>query len=104
MSLSEAWDLFVQKKAQDKFQRTFCLSWKEALDQEYDKLEKGETMLRFRGGFHCRNIEGGSLSKASTRAYVSSSPWNADNSIGRSGKVFRVWHGHLLSAVRVECG
>ena len=33
MSWSNAWDLFVQQKAQDKFQRTFCLSWKEALDQ-----------------------------------------------------------------------
>ena len=70
----------VQQKAQDKFQRTSCLSWKEARDQglvcnlvgspaelgrpmsefgaEHDKLEKGETMLGFRGGFHCRKIEG----------------------------------------------
>ena len=80
MSWSKALDLFVQQKAQDKFQRTFCLSWKEALDRglvynlvdspaelgrsmsefgaEHEKLEKGETMLGFRGGFHCRKIEG----------------------------------------------
>ena len=89
-------DLIVQQKAQDKFQKAFGLSWKEALEQglvynlvdstaelgrpmselgaEHDKLEKCETMLRFGGGFHCRKIEDVSLSKASTRAYVSSSP------------------------------
>ena len=30
---SKAWDLIVQQKAQDKFQKAFCLSRKEALDQ-----------------------------------------------------------------------
>ena len=79
----------MQQKAQDKFHKAFCLSWKEALDQglvynlvdspavlgrpmselgaEHDKLDKCETMLS-----PLQKDRGHSLSKASTRAYVSS--------------------------------
>ena len=110
MSWSKAWDLFVQQKAQDKFKRTFCLSWKEALDQglvynlvdnpelgrpmselgaEHDKLEKCETMLRSRGGFHCRKIEGARYQR----------PLHV-----HTWAVHRAWHGHLFTTVRVECG
>ena len=38
---------------------------------EHDKLEKCETMHRFRGGFPLQKDRGRSLSKASTHAYVS---------------------------------
>ena len=72
-------DLTVQQKAQDEFQKAFGLSWKDALEQglvynlvdgaaklglsmselgsEYDKLKKGETMLKFGGGFYCGKVK-----------------------------------------------
>ena len=83
----------MQQKAQDKFQKAFCFFRKKALDQglvynlvdspaelcrpmfklgaEHDQLEKCETI---RAGFPLQKDRGRSFSKASTRAYVSSSP------------------------------
>merc|ERR1712227_1065710 len=65
--------------AQDEFQKAFGLSWNDALEQglvynlvdgaaklglsmselgtEYDKLKKGETMLKFGGGFYCGKVK-----------------------------------------------
>ena len=111
MSGAKRGDLIVQQKAQDKFQKAFCLSWKEALDQglvynivdspaelgrlmselgaEHDKLEKCETSLRFRGGFHCRKIEGVCYQR----------PLHV-----RKCAVHRAWHGRFVINIRVECG
>uniref|UniRef100_A0A7S0ZRE8 Nucleoside-diphosphate kinase n=1 Tax=Noctiluca scintillans TaxID=2966 RepID=A0A7S0ZRE8_NOCSC len=73
-------DVIVQQKAQDEFQKAFGLAWKDALDQglvynlkdaaekldlsmsqvgdEYDKLKKGESLLKFGGGFYCGKVQG----------------------------------------------
>ena len=69
-------DLTVQQKAQDEFQKAFCLSWNDALEQglvynlvdnlglsmselgaEYHKPKKGETVLKFCGGFYCGKVK-----------------------------------------------
>uniref|UniRef100_A0A7S3X5Z4 Nucleoside-diphosphate kinase n=1 Tax=Strombidinopsis acuminata TaxID=141414 RepID=A0A7S3X5Z4_9SPIT len=73
-------ELVVQKGAQDAFQKAFGLSWDEALQQglvynlvdgaaklgcsmdglgdKYDTLKKGETLLKFGGGFYCGKVDG----------------------------------------------
>ena len=38
-------------KAQDEIQKAFDLSWKEVLEQGYDKLKKCETKLKCGGCF-----------------------------------------------------
>lgn len=73
-------ELVVQKKAQEEFEKAFGLSWADALHQgkvynlidgaaklgcsmddlgdKYDKLKKGETLLKFGGGFYCGQVDG----------------------------------------------
>lgn len=73
-------ELVVQKKAQDEFEKAFGLSWSDAvtkgmvynlvdgavklgcsyseLGDKYDKLKKGETLLKFGGGFYCGKVDG----------------------------------------------
>eukprot|EP00419_Tripos_fusus_P024836 CAMPEP_0172707794 /NCGR_PEP_ID=MMETSP1074-20121228/50182_1 /TAXON_ID=2916 /ORGANISM="Ceratium fusus, Strain PA161109" /LENGTH=392 /DNA_ID=CAMNT_0013530653 /DNA_START=48 /DNA_END=1226 /DNA_ORIENTATION=- len=72
-------ELVVQKKAQEEFEKAFGLSWADALSQgkvynlvdgaaklgcsmddlgnKYDKLKKGETLLKFGGGFYCGQVD-----------------------------------------------
>ena len=65
------------------------------LGAERDKLEKCETMIRFRGGFHCRKIEGVRIkglytcgreqfTEPDTAICNQQFERNADNSIGRT--------------------
>ena len=106
-------DLIGQQKAQDKFQKAFGLSWKDALEQglvynlvdgaaklglsmsqlgaEDEKLRKCEAMLRFGGGFYCIKIDRVFVIKGFF-AYM------------REQLVHQAWHGRLLSPGRVERG
>jgi len=72
-------ELVVQQGAKDAFQKSFGLSWEDAvkkgavynlvdgakklgitmaeLGDEYDKLKKGTTLLKFGGGFYCGKVK-----------------------------------------------
>ena len=105
-------DLIVQQKAQDKFQKAFGLSWKDALEQglvynlvdgaaklglsmselgaEYDKLKKCEAMLRFGGGFYCGKVEDVVRQQWLLRVHARA--------------VHQAWHCHLILPGRVGRG
>jgi len=73
-------ELAVQTKARDEFQKAFGLSWDDALSQglvynlvdgaaklgctmdqvgnKYGSLKKGETLIKFGGGFYCGKVDG----------------------------------------------
>jgi len=73
-------ELAVQQKAKDEFKKAFGMSWDDALSQglvynlvdgaaklgctmdqvgdKYDSLKKGETLIKFGGGFYCGKVDG----------------------------------------------
>jgi len=70
----------VQQKAKDEFKKAFGISWEEAVKDgkvfnladgakklgcslddvgdKYDALKKGETLIKFGGGFYCGKVDG----------------------------------------------
>ena len=73
-------DLVVQEKAQEEFEKMFGVAWSKVMEdglvfnamdgakklgispdelgKKYDALKKGETIIKFGGGFYCGKVDG----------------------------------------------